>query len=273
VNRACCWAADLLSRTLAPAEREAVLGDLAESGDSGVRALSSVFGLVIRRQAAPWSGWRPWLGLLGLALPSGLLLGFMVFVVDSALDLYLWIARNRATIDPATLEETGLRLRQGFMQFIASSLMLVSWSWVSGFVLGILSRGAMGWNGTAFYLALAWTAFAGISRSRPYQYGVAGWVFPLTFYTAILPLLLLATLVLVPSLHGICQSRRIATTGLRTAIPWAASMVAFVIAIEPSFWKVRAFGGLLVLAGYWPVGYLIAISLSKEKVRNENAGR
>ncbi len=43
--------------------------------------MSDVFGLVVRRQVAPWRSWRPWLAVLGLGVPgSFLLMGFSLSV-------------------------------------------------------------------------------------------------------------------------------------------------------------------------------------------------
>ena len=273
MNRPCWGLVDFLSRALAPSERDAVLGDLAESGDRGVPALSAVLGLVARRQSALWQDWRPWLGLFGLAVPLGLLLSFNAFVLDRAADLYLWILRNHATIAPQTLEETGLTLRHGMVQFIAASLLLVSWSWISGFVLGTLSRGTMWVNGIALCLTLASAAFTEMSRSGPYQYSVAGWAFPVLFYTVILPVLLVAVFVLLPSLRGVYQSRRLVVPELRKTILWTALVVVLAAGMQPWALKRPAFVGLLVLAGYWPVGYLVAILFSREKLIHENVGR
>ena len=50
------------------AERDAVCGDLAESGESGSQALRELLGLVVRRCAACLRGWRPWLTLVGLTV-------------------------------------------------------------------------------------------------------------------------------------------------------------------------------------------------------------
>lgn len=65
---------NVVSRLLEPEEREAVLGDLAEAGKNTRQALPSVLGLVVRRQAALWKNWRPWLAAFGLALPGSILL-------------------------------------------------------------------------------------------------------------------------------------------------------------------------------------------------------
>jgi len=64
----------ILANLLATDEREAVLGDLAEAGESGMKAIVGVFGLVVRRQAALWLDWRPWLTLVGFVIPAGLAL-------------------------------------------------------------------------------------------------------------------------------------------------------------------------------------------------------
>jgi len=66
--------ADLASTLLEPHERDVVRGDLAECGVNGWRACLEVLGLVARRQAALWADWRPWLALVGVVLPIGVLL-------------------------------------------------------------------------------------------------------------------------------------------------------------------------------------------------------
>ena len=58
----CCWSlVELVSCLLDPPERDAVRGDLAECGAGACRTLGEVIGLVVRRQAAHWVDWRPWL--------------------------------------------------------------------------------------------------------------------------------------------------------------------------------------------------------------------
>jgi hypothetical protein len=41
---------------------------------SGGRALAEVLGLVVRRQAGLWADWQPWVSVLAIALPIGLML-------------------------------------------------------------------------------------------------------------------------------------------------------------------------------------------------------
>jgi hypothetical protein len=66
MTRVWWWLADMVSRLLEPDECDAVRGDLAESGATGGEALRDLLGLVVRRQAALWMDWRPWLALVGL---------------------------------------------------------------------------------------------------------------------------------------------------------------------------------------------------------------
>src|SRR5580692_6192810 len=74
MTQSCWWLVDIASRMLEADERDAVRGDLEESGETGGQALRDLLGLVARRQAALWRDWQAWLGLIGLAAPLGLLL-------------------------------------------------------------------------------------------------------------------------------------------------------------------------------------------------------
>jgi hypothetical protein len=69
MTRLCWWLVDIASRILEPDERDAVQGDFAESGETGGQALRGLLGLLIRRHAALWKDWRPWLALVSLLAP------------------------------------------------------------------------------------------------------------------------------------------------------------------------------------------------------------
>ncbi len=122
---------DLVSRLLQPDEREVVQGDLLESGESAWQSLLAVVGLVIRREAALWRNWRPWLAAFGLALPSSfLLMGFSLSVSRAYQQL----------IGGPILHATGVTVRPGFALFLCNVLLLAAWSWTGGFVVGSVSR-------------------------------------------------------------------------------------------------------------------------------------
>ncbi len=112
---------------LAPLEREAVLGDLAEMDRGAWRGLSDVLGLAARRQLALWRSWRPWAASLGLALPASLfLMGWSVaasgavacLLVEPAQARLLWLSLSRLVL-------------------------VISWAWMAGFAVGAVSRGTL----------------------------------------------------------------------------------------------------------------------------------
>jgi hypothetical protein len=73
---------EVAARLLEGDEREAVLGDLREADESGLRGVLDVFGLAVRRQLTLWKDWRPWLASFGMALPGSLLLmGYSISVL------------------------------------------------------------------------------------------------------------------------------------------------------------------------------------------------
>jgi hypothetical protein len=122
---------DLVSRLLPPDEREAVQGDLLEGGEGLLQSLLAVVGLVIRREAALWRNWRPWLAAFGLALPSSfLLMGFSLSVSRAYQQL----------VSGPILHATGVTVGPGFALFLCNVLLLAAWSWTGGFVVGSVSR-------------------------------------------------------------------------------------------------------------------------------------
>jgi hypothetical protein len=112
-------------------EREAVRGDLAESGAGPSEALLDVFGLVMRRHMLHWKSWRPWLAAFGLALPGTLLLLGLSFSISQT---------YQRMLDPVIFEATGLKLAPGLSLLLCQVSLLIGWSWTCGFVMGSVSR-------------------------------------------------------------------------------------------------------------------------------------
>lgn len=114
---------ELLARGLGAADRESVLGDLAEAGESGAAAMFAVAGLLIRRELQVWRNWRPWLAAFGLALPASfLLMGFSVSIAE--------------TYQSAI----GGGLSPGLTVLVCDIGLLAAWSATGGFALGTISR-------------------------------------------------------------------------------------------------------------------------------------
>ena len=122
---------DLTSRLLEHTEREAVLGDLEENGDPLWLAIVGVIGLALRREARQWRSWRPWAAGFGVALPSSyLLMGASVSVAWSYMRL----------LCPELLSQAALSRPSAVLVLLWQAVLLIGWSWSSGFVVGSLSR-------------------------------------------------------------------------------------------------------------------------------------
>lgn len=236
--RLCWWLVDIVSQGLEPDERDAVRGDLAECGETGGQALCQVLGLVVRRQAALWINWRPWVGLLFLAAPLGIVFCVVskLLAHGSAIDLWLYTSYWSQTI----LENTAYR--HDFLRYVGITLlnygMLAGAAWIVGFALGFVCRRSLPLNAVVFGVLLffaeilyaprspVWMVYAladllrffrplGFARRHPlYELSILGRnyfsvdavVFEHAFYRAIFPLLVQTVLVLLPSLWGMRQS-------------------------------------------------------------------
>jgi hypothetical protein len=97
MTRICWWLVDVVSQLLETTEREAVRGDFAEVGEAGGQALCDLMGLVVRRQTALWADWRPWLALVGLVAPLGLLLSVVARQWAEGSATYAWLYVNNWT--------------------------------------------------------------------------------------------------------------------------------------------------------------------------------
>ncbi|HKF49738.1 MAG TPA: hypothetical protein VKB38_20425 [Terracidiphilus sp.] len=111
--------AEMATIFLSPMDREAVLGDLAETGDSGWSALGSVLGLVVRQRIELWRAWQPWVAG-GMAFAGSLLLLGVSFGLS---------------VDSRRF----LRGERGYGSVLCEALLMTSWAWTSGFAVASLS--------------------------------------------------------------------------------------------------------------------------------------
>lgn len=214
---------NFVSRLLEPDDREAVCGDLAEAGESAWQGLSAVIGLIIRREAALWKNWRPWLAAFGLALPGSLLLmGFSISVSH----------RYQQLVGPPLLHATGLTLRPGFSLLLCNVCLLAAWAWTGGYVIGSVSRRTL-WVSAA--LSFAPCLFC-LERFR---------------IESLSRLCLL--LFLPPALWGVRRGLQIARMKLSSAVLLAVVVTALTI---PSWNSAGAWLPNWALS--WPAWYLVA---------------
>jgi hypothetical protein len=294
ITRLCWWLAELVCRTLQPAEREAVLGDIDECGETGIHALRDVLGLVIRRQAAMWMDWRPWMILIAVISPLAMSLSLVSRPIADESAVYAWLYVNNW--DWALLRNAGFWFVFGESTRLVLTryMTLVCWAWTAGLVLGATSRKMqLRANSVLFCLMLLFGAFVGVPRYLAYLRHVFsphprpdvhvppfhGPVFALTFYGAIFPLIVQTVLVAVPALWGIREGAKSGRLqpALRTTLWTLAAVTVAAMVIQtpglgaflwmygrPELWLV----GQLRLPQFilcWPVAYLFATAIGRRR--------
>jgi hypothetical protein len=236
MTRICWWLVNILSQALERNEQDAAYGDLAESGESGGQALREVLGLVVRRQAAFWKDGRPWLALVGLVVPFGMMLSVVSGRTADGSAIYLWLYANNwdwGIVGGTGFQHDIVRFGAGVL---LSYLTLVCYSWAVGFIVGSLSRRAIPVNGAVFCLMLLLNGLFGDSLlfRRARDFNPNGAVFDRAFYRVIFPWIVQTVLVLLPSLWGMREGFRVAALRpLFRAILWT-SVIASLAAIDPN---------------------------------------
>jgi hypothetical protein len=278
---------DTLAAMLDPNEREAVLGDLAESGESGGEALREVLGLLIRRQVAVWTAWRPWLTLTLIIIPLGIFLSVLSRFNADESAVYLWLYANNWDWGLITNRGFWYVFSESAMLVLAGWLTLVCWSWTAGFLLGYFSKGIVRLNGVLLLVALvlgeAVVAPAYATYSLNYLHShfhlpsmpdPNAPVFALPFYSAIFPVIMQVMLVAGPALYGMRAG--VGMTRLRDAaraffLTAAFLTIGTMVIRMPGFlfllhadsheWMLkfpRAMSAVQFVT-YWPALYLLAI--------------
>lgn len=119
-------AVEFAARFLAPDEREAVLGDLVESGESARSGLVQVIGLVARREGEGLTQWSPWVAALGVVVPSSFLLMGLSLSVCTSSQQFLGASGGVAAVTPMGL-------------FLKAALLMLS-SWSAGRAVALISK-------------------------------------------------------------------------------------------------------------------------------------
>jgi len=120
-----------LALQLAPAEREAALGDLIETRTSAWRGVLEILGLVMRRQLQLWKSWRPWLAAPGLALPCSLMLMGFSFAISMELEGCFFFGGSRTYSTVGSVDGAAI---------VCQVLVLLICSWAAGFTVESLSQ-------------------------------------------------------------------------------------------------------------------------------------
>jgi hypothetical protein len=278
------WAlADLATRLLEPHERDAVCGDLAECRVSGWRALGEVLGLVLRRQAAMWTGWRPWLALVGVVLPIGILLSHASrsWADSTALDISLYTR----LWEWSYLQYPGWRheLFRTVGSIALSAAALSVWSWTCGYMLASISRRTVLVTAIAFALAVFLATLGTSTVARITHDDFAG-----HFYGVVWPRLFRSAFVMLPLLCGI-HSRRKGVIRPTMLFVGAALVITLTVLKSPGLENSLVWGrGLYGQAGpdrtfgtsddprplwptalvmLWPTAYILAAAMPNRQRR------
>jgi hypothetical protein len=221
---------ELVARLLPPQDREAVLGDLAESNSTPSQSLREVLGLYLRQQLLLWKTWRPWLAAFGLAIPGSFLLMCLSISVGLA-----W----QSLFAPVVCKTTGHSIGVGFVLFLCNLLLLVTWAWTGGFVMVSLSRLTIRVSAALSFIP----CFYGLEH---YHIG------------SLSPLCML--LFLLPAIYGVRRGLQIAQMGLRSALILAITLTLLTLPIgsAPGTW----------IPDWWalslPAWYLVFTALRKQ---------
>jgi hypothetical protein len=207
------WLAERLSLFLDAGEREAVIGDIAESGANGGRAVRDVLDLVVRRN------WRVWLALAALA---GQAYGLVIFLVTPVRDFDIWWKYG---VRP----EDGLSAGRDLFTLTCHCLALICYAWTSGFALAFFCERKIHVKASLLYLVRLCVLFVLTTRSGVPLHSVA------------LLVTLEALLVLVPSLSGMRQAVGAGAAGFsQIALLTSATATTAALAIWTSTWSVSA---------------------------------
>lgn len=145
------WAA----RAIEPNDRAAFMGDLTESGAGLLESLSSIAGLVLRRQVGLWHCWQPWLALVGIAGVTAFFLSRSVFFLDAGLEVQL-----RTYLHHGVRYEMGVSAAQDLFSLVIQFLAILFWAWTSGFLLTYLSGRSAWLTGIFFYVVVCTSWYA-----------------------------------------------------------------------------------------------------------------
>lgn len=197
---------------LAPADREVVLGDLAETHREDWRGLRDVLSLVALRQLVLWRSWRPWAASAGLALPASLFLMGRSLAASGAI--------SKLLTEPAN---TPL-----WWRFVSQMFLLICWAWMAGFAVSAVSRGTL------------WASLLGCFA--PCLYCLSEWP---GHGLSELQLLLF----LIPWLCGAWRGRRNQRLGLCWALFLAAMTMLMPLMWGKGGWM---YGWWLMWAGWYP---------------------
>jgi len=223
-----------ISGALCSDERDAVLGDLAEEGAGVVRSIVSVSYLVMRREFSAWNSVTPWVVLLLLLVPCGVLLAVVSQNLADGSAINVWLFANNWDRYLLHQPEFWSGLWNSLPDHLVSLVSLICWSWSCGFVVGSASPRTIQSSRILICVGccLLWLGLIGIPHSAVFVrsarlYPGNSAVFRNLFYRSIAPLLAQMLLVLMPLLQGLRDAQRQGQLStLRWLLVWSLQATA-----------------------------------------------
>jgi hypothetical protein len=256
MTRIGCWVVGHLTRLLNEDEREVVRGDLAECDTPTGRALREVLGLVLRRQAALWFAFEPWLALLTVVIPIGVLLSYASRSwAEGAAEEVLLYGR---LWDFSYLANPGWRadLISVGARMGAAWLALIGWSWTSGFVLARLSRPTAWLTVTMLCLVVVMATLGTNTIAHLHRHHGPSFQHHMTF--AVFPRLLRMFLVIAPVVWGARWGARRGALRLIPTVIGVLLLASVTIAASRGLESSMSFGRGVVPADKGPDGFVVS---------------
>jgi hypothetical protein len=250
------WVVGHLTRLLNEDEREVVRGDLAECDTPTGRALREVLGLVLRRQAALWFAFEPWLALLTVVIPIGVLLSYASRSwAEGAAEEVLLYGR---LWDFSYLANPGWRadLISVGARMGAAWLALIGWSWTSGFVLARLSRPTAWLTVTMLCLVVVMATLGTNTIAHLHRHHGPSFQHHMTF--AVFPRLLRMFLVIAPVVWGARWGARRGALRLIPTVIGVLLLASVTIAASRGLESSMSFGRGVVPADKGPDGFVVS---------------
>ena len=245
--------ADVASGMLDPAERE-VSGDLAESGESGWRALRQVLSLVIRRRFLSLKSVGPWLARHACHSYGSASVAGREAHRRRKRDLpWMWINNSDWTI----IQSAGFwqLVRESAPDILFSYVTLACYSWTSGLLIGWSARRTRWLSGLVLFAVVLAVGLLGVPRSfahilvlqRARDFHGNAAVFVAVFYRWVLPGILEICLVILPAWSGMRQGSRIARFGRGVRglmLAFSAAVLGVLVSQNLLWWQMRGLGDM-----------------------------
>ena len=216
VSRLCALLIKLVCCLMRPYAREALLGDLAEANAGSAETLISLLGFLTRSQLQAWRTSRPWLVLMSIAVPAGLLLNSVVTQLVGSQSVYVWMYAHNWTNTYLHAGWLWSEMVPMLLGMISLWLRVALLCWMCGFVLVRIAK-RTAWlqamalillimNGQAIWHAvLPLPIFPFLSHGATQANAAA---FSTNFYRFALPLTMKLLFAVAPALYGMYSARK-----------------------------------------------------------------